>query len=67
MKPFNKYTALKEIVSDLSMKKEILKWLKQNIRKYKTAKDAITAVGDEFGIEDEVENRNHWIWKLFKK
>jgi len=56
-----------ESVTAISMKRELVNWIKSNKKKFKSPMDAIKKAAEEFGIEDEIKNKNHWIWELFKK
>jgi hypothetical protein len=56
-----------ESVTAISMKRELVNWIKSNKKKFKSPMDAIKKAAEEFGIENEIKNKNHWIWELFKK
>ena len=55
-----------ERLSILETKKEVRAWIKSNIKKFRSINQAIIAAAEEFGMEDEIQNKNHWLWKIFK-
>ena len=48
-------------------KREVMKWLQKNKRKFDSSTEAAFAVADEFGMENELEDENHWIWTTLGK
>ena len=67
MKPFNFKNIINEKLSILETKKEVRAWIKSNIKKFRSINQTIIAAAEEFGMEDEIQNKNHWLWKIFKK
>ena len=53
--------------SNIHNKREVLKWIQKNKRKFDNSTEAAFAVADEFGMEDELEDEKHWIWDTLKK
>ncbi len=49
-----------ERLSILETKKEVRAWIKSNIKKFRSINQAIIAAAEEFGMEDEIQNKNHW-------
>ena len=52
--------------SNIYNKREVMKWLQKNKRKFDNSTEAAFAVADEFGMEDELEDEKHWIWGTLK-
>ena len=66
MKSLNFRNIITERLSILETKKEVRAWIKSNIKKFRSINQAIIAAAEEFGMEDEIQNKNHWLWKIFK-
>ncbi len=46
---------------------EVRRWIQKNKRKFDNSTEAAFAIADEFGMEDELEDDKHWIWKELSK
>lgn len=53
--------------SNIHNKREVMKWLQKNKRKFDNSTEAAFAVADEFGMEDDIEDDKHWVWETLKK
>ena len=55
------------LLEAVNTKFEVQKWIKKNKRKFDNSAEAAFAIADEFGMEDELEDEEHWMWPLLKK
>ena len=53
--------------ANIHNKSEVQRWIKKNKRKFDNSTEAAFAVADEFGMEEELEDEKHWLWKELKK
>tara|TARA_Y100000593_G_C4313702_1_gene339702 strand:+ start:2303 stop:3055 length:753 start_codon:yes stop_codon:yes gene_type:complete len=53
--------------ANLHNQSEVRKWIQKNKRKFDNSTEAAFAVADEFGMEDELEDEKHWLWKELKR